>query len=224
MRCSWKPEAQSCLIIVGWRCAGDSDRAWRGDTLPSISTVTRSDEGVVISLMTLAFSDDPATRWMYPEPRQYLTNYPTFVRLYAGAAFDNGTVHSVEENAGFAMWLPPGIGSDEDGLADLLRRSVEPSRLVEIFDLVQQMTSYQPTEPHWFLPLIGVDPICRGKGHGSALLAHMLGRCDREQQLAYLDSTNAKNVPLYERHGFERLGVIQAGSCPPVYPMLRKPR
>jgi GNAT superfamily N-acetyltransferase len=193
-----------------------------GAALPSISAVTRSNEDAVISLMTLAFSDDPATRWMFPDPRQYLTHYPTFVRLYAGAAFDSGNVYAVAGGAGFAMWLPPGIGSDEEGLADLLRRSVEPSRLAEIFDLVQQMASYQPAEPHWFLPLIGADPIRRGKGYGSALLAHMVAQCD--QQLAYLDSTNSRNVPLYERHGFERLGVIKVGSCPPVYPMLRRPR
>ena len=56
----------------------------------SILTVANSDEEAVISLMTLAFSDDPATRWMYPEPRQFLAYYPTFVRLYAGAAFDVG--------------------------------------------------------------------------------------------------------------------------------------
>jgi hypothetical protein len=105
---------------------------------------------------------------MYPEPRQYLTHYPTFVRLYAGAAFDRGSVHAVEGREGYSMWLPPGVHSDEQGLADLLRHSVESTRLAEIFDLVEQMASYQPAEPHWFLPLIGVDPISRGRGHGSA--------------------------------------------------------
>ena len=122
------------------------------------------------------------------------------------------------------MWLPPGVHSDEAGIADLLRQSVAATRLAEILDLVAQMTSFQPAEPHWFLPLIGVDPMSRGRGRGSALLQHMLGQCDRERQLAYLDSTNARNIPLYERHGFERLGVINAGSCPPVFPMLRKRR
>jgi hypothetical protein len=91
--------------------------------------------------MTLAFSADPATRWMYPEPRQYLTNYPTFVRLYAGAAFDNGTVHAVEGGEGYSVWLPPGVHSDEQGLADLIRRSVYATRLAEIFGLVEQMAS-----------------------------------------------------------------------------------
>lgn len=122
------------------------------------------------------------------------------------------------------MWLPPGIKPDEEGLADLVRSSVDATRLAEVFDLVEQMNSYQPAEPHWFLPLIGVDPMHQGNGYGAALLAHVVAQFDREQQLAYLDSTNGKNLPFYERHGFERLGVIRAGSCPPVYPMLRKPR
>jgi ribosomal protein S18 acetylase RimI-like enzyme len=173
--------------------------------------------------MTVAFSDDPPTRWMFPEPSQYLRHFPTFVRLYAGAGFDSGSVLAVEGNEGYAMWLPPGVHSDEEGIADLRRQSAAAARFTDILDLVAQMTSFQPAEPHWFLPLIGVDPINRGRGRGSALLQHTLAQCDREQQLAYLDSTNARNIPLYERHGFERLGVIKAGSCPPVFPMLRKP-
>ena len=120
--------------------------------------------------MTLAFSSDPATRWMYPDPRQYLAHFPAFVLLYAGAAFDSGSVKAVGGNEGFAMWLPPGTHSDEDGLAALLRATVALEQLAEIFDLVEQMASYQPSEPHWFLPLIDVDPICRGQGRGSALL------------------------------------------------------
>jgi ribosomal protein S18 acetylase RimI-like enzyme len=161
---------------------------------------------------------------MFAEPTKYLEHFPTFIRLYAGAGFDSGSVLAVEGNEGYAMWLPPGVHSDEAGIADLLRQSVAATRLTEILDLVAQMTSFQPAEPHWFLPLIGVDPVSRGRGLGSALLQHMLSQCDRERQLAYLDSTNARNIPLYERHGFERLGVINAESCPPVFPMLRKPR
>ena len=45
-----------------------------------------------------------------------------------------------------------------------------------------------------------------------------------EGSLAYLESTNPRNIPLYERHGFERLAILQYGSSPPMVPMLRKPR
>jgi ribosomal protein S18 acetylase RimI-like enzyme len=71
---------------------------------------------------------------------------------------------------------------------------------------------------------MGVDPFHQGKGFGSALMQHALTPCDRDRKLAYLESTNPKNIPLYERHGFELLGTIQVGTSPPLFPMLRKPR
>jgi len=88
----------------------------------------------------------------------------------------------------------------------------------------EQMGTYHPSEPHWYLPLIGVDPKYHGHGFGSALLHYTLNLCDRDNKLAYLESSNPRNIPLYERHGFELRGTIQIGASPPISPMLRKPR
>jgi ribosomal protein S18 acetylase RimI-like enzyme len=72
--------------------------------------------------------------------------------------------------------------------------------------------------------MIGVDPVRQGRGLGSALLKHGLGQCDAQGLPAYLESSNPKNVPLYERHGFEVMGLIQPADFPPLYPMLRVAR
>ena len=69
--------------------------------------------------------------------------------------------------------------------------------------VLEQAGSFHPEEPHWYLPLIGVDPIEQGRGCGSALLRVGLSRCDADRLPAYLESTNPKNIPLYERYGFE---------------------
>lgn len=55
-------------------------------------------------------------------------------------------------------------------------------------------------------------------------MKHTLDACDRDHAPAYLESSNPKNIPLYERHEFELLGTIQVGTSPPIFPMLRKPR
>jgi ribosomal protein S18 acetylase RimI-like enzyme len=86
------------------------------------------------------------------------------------------------------------------------------------------MESYHPRETHWYLPLIGVDPAHQRNGFGAALLQDTLRQCDRDHAVAYLESTNAANVPLYKRHGFEVLGTIQVGSSPPLFPMRRAAR
>jgi RimJ/RimL family protein N-acetyltransferase len=54
-------------------------------------------------------------------------------------------------------------------------------------------------------------------------MRHALIPCDRDRTMAYLESTNPKNISLYERHGFELLGTIQVGASAPLFPMLRKP-
>ena len=88
---------------------------------------------------------------------------------------------------------------------------------------LEQMEKYQPSEPHWHLPLIGVDPIKQGNGYGSALLQYALDKIDKEGEIAYLENSNPLNTPLYERHGFEVLGTIQVDDAPPMYPMIRYP-
>jgi ribosomal protein S18 acetylase RimI-like enzyme len=105
-----------------------------------------------------------------------------------------------------------------------MQRSVPPERQPEISAVFEQMGGYHPHEPHWYLPLIGVDPTRQGRGLGSALLQHALARCDREHAPAYLESSNPANIPLYRRHGFEVIGTVQAGSSPPIVPMLRAAR
>ncbi len=57
----------------------------------------------------------------------------------------------------------------------------------DVFAVFEQMGRHHPREPHWFLPLIGVDPMYQGQGRGSALLRHALLQCDRDRVPAYLE-------------------------------------
>lgn len=93
-----------------------------------------------------------------------------------------------------------------------------------VFSMFEQMETYHPTETHWHLPLIGVDPALQGRGVGAALMRHALEKCDLEETLAYLESSNPRNISLYERLGFEPLGSIQVADSPTIVPMLRRPR
>ena len=193
-------------------------------TILTIKYVTTSDEKAAVDVVTLAFSTDPVARWLYPNPHQYLTNMPPFVRAYGGKAFVHGSAYCVEGYTGAALWLPPDVHPDEDELLLLIQHTVSKREQEDLFALFEQMESYHPKEPHWYLPIIGVDPTHQGQGYGSALMQHALLPCDRDQTQAYLESSNPRNISLYKRHGFELLGTIQVGTSPPVFPMLRKPR
>jgi ribosomal protein S18 acetylase RimI-like enzyme len=125
---------------------------------------------------------------------------------------------------GAALWLPPGQHPDDEALTDLIKRSVPAEAQEQVLRVVEQMAQHHPDGPHWHLALIGVEPAEHRRGHGSALLRYALDAVDANRLPAYLESSNPENIPLYQRHGFEVLGTVQAGSSPPITPMLRPSR
>ena len=189
----------------------------------TIATATDAEIDECVALISLAFVADPAARWLYPDSRAYLANFPRFVKAFGGRAFTHGSAHLVKGSAA-AFWLPPGVEPDEGALISLLQSTVPESGQETVFGVFEEMGRFHPEVPHWYLPLIGTDPALQGRGHGSALLRHTLSSCDADRMPAYLEATSARNVPFYRRHGFEAIGTIQLGASPPITPMLRKPR
>lgn len=188
-----------------------------------VETVTVADQAAVIDALMLSFAGDPMARWSWADPKVYLAAFPRFARAFGGKAFEEGTAHRIG-HAGAALWLAPGVGPDDQAMAELMVETISPTMAEDGGKLMEQMGAFHPKEPHWYLPIIGIDPAHQGKGLGGRLLVHQLAICDRDGALAYLESSNPRNIGLYERHGFEALGRIQAGSSPSMVPMLRKPK
>ena len=181
-------------------------------------------EANAIATLTLAFASDPAARWCWPASADFLVGFPQFVRALGGRAFASQGGFEVADGAGVALWLPPGVEPDEADLIDLVQRRVHASLQNEVFELIQQMGQHHPQFPHWYLPFVGVEPLHQSRGLGAVVLQPILERCDREGLPAYLESSNARNIPFYERLGFRSVGAMQAGTSPEIVPMLREPR
>jgi GNAT superfamily N-acetyltransferase len=177
-----------------------------------------------VATLVVAFSDDPIIRWFLPDSQRYLTHFPELLSLMVEIAVHEGSIDVSGPDAGAALWLAPGAELDDETLGGLMYSTVEPERHEAAFDFLAQMTEYHPTEPHWYLPFIGVDPTCQRQGHGSRLLEQGLARCDRDGLPAYLEASSPRNRPLYERHGFVAFAEVQTADSPPMWPMLRQPR
>lgn len=190
----------------------------------AVRSASRDEEHAVSALITLAFASDPMARWSLKDPQAYLAVMPELIRAFGAAAYDSDSAYLSEDGGGAAMWLPPGVEPDIETLDRLIRENADPAILPDVEGIFDAMARYHPEEPHWYLPLIGTDPMRQGQGIGSALMQHALVRCDRDGVAAYLESSNPLNIPLYRRHGFDILGTIQIGSSPVLTPMLRPPR
>jgi ribosomal protein S18 acetylase RimI-like enzyme len=200
-----------------------------GEELKTMTTIgvraaEDSDQQAVIDVITLAFSNDPMARWAFPHPATYLAVMPRLARAFGGNGFAHGAAHLVDGGLAAAMWLPPGVEPDVEQMTALNEQHVPADRLDDMMQVFERMEQFHPTDPCWYLPLIGVDPSCQGRGFGSALLRHATAQCDRDGMPAYLESSSPRNIPLYQRHGFEIMGSIQVGTSPTLVPMLRRPR
>lgn len=191
---------------------------------PTVTTITPAEVDHAVAVICLSFSSDPAARWTYPDPHVYISYFPRIVRAFGGRAFEHDTGHQVSGFRGAALWLPPGVQPDQEALGAIMQESMAADRFEEITQAFERMGAYHPAEAHWYLPMIGVDPLHQGRGYGSALLRHALLQCDKDRVPAYLESSSPANIPLYERHGFVVLGKVQVGSSPPIFPMLRAAR
>ncbi|MDQ4017724.1 MAG: GNAT family N-acetyltransferase [Thermoproteota archaeon] len=187
------------------------------------TSASASDEASTIDVLVRAFSEDPVAQWIWPDSQQYQMYFPSFVRVFGGKAFTYGSAYYVDGYAAVALWLPPDVLPDDDMLSSIFQRSVSEQSQKDVFTVFDQMGRYHPSEPHWYLPLMGVDPLKQGKGLGSELMKHALVQCDQDNKPAYLESSNPRNIPFYERYGFELLSTIQIGTSPHIFPMLRRP-
>lgn len=178
----------------------------------------------IINSLVLAFSADPVTRWMYPSDEQYFSSFPDFVKSFGAKAFDSKTVYYPNNYAGAALWFPPQVEPDTDLVTKMIQRTISPENIEQVFNLLEQMSQFHLTEPHWYLGILGVEPTQRKKGYGSALIEQILSICDRHNQLAYLEASSLANVPFYEKHGFEVIGKIQVDNSPNMFPMIRYPQ
>lgn len=193
-----------------------------------VRKASRDDVKPLAAALAHAFVEDPVMRWLLPPHHTRRRLFRLFsmelVRLYL--PYDE--VYTTRDIAGGAMWCPPGRWrTPAAGVLRALPRLTWTlrSRLATAFRSVAAIERIHPSEDHWYLAVVGTDPNYQRQGIGSALLAPVLDRCDRDFTPAYLESSREDNLAFYRRFGFEVTGRFQL-PCggPPVWPMWREPR
>jgi hypothetical protein len=117
-----------------------------------------------ISSIVAAFMTDPVARFTYPLLHDHLRAMPQGARDFGGKSFEHGTAYVSADLCGVALWLPPGVHPDDDALEAVFRDTVASEHLDDLMATFEKMGEYHPEEPHWYLPLVGVEPNAQGRG------------------------------------------------------------
>ena len=201
----------------------------------SLAEPVRLAEGQVAAsgaVLARAFADDPFFTHVLSDPVERERLMPPFMTAWTRYGLLFGEVYvtagPVEASA---IWLPPSLIRTEEqrdraGLTAVVSAFSDGARAR--YDAVGQdhdrVRGAAQSVPHWYLVLIGVDPARQGLGLGSLLLRAGLSRVDQDGVECQLFTEQPRNVPLYQRYGFE---IAVEGDLPDGWPhfwfMRRRP-
>ena len=116
-----------------------------------------------------------------------------------------------EEMNGFAAWLPFGFEGNKTlpflkngGLKLFLRSGVGfIGRLLAYEKYAMNLKKEFTDNYDWYLFNLSIKKDAQGKGIASKLMRPMLGFCDDERMVAYLETNKEANVGLYRHYGFD---------------------
>ena len=187
-----------------------------------IARAGNADLDAAAHILAAAFESYAWTRWSIPAD-DYAVRLERLQRLYLGHAHEHGIVlvgglgaHDVN---GVIAVLPPSAPAPSDDLQAQVAE-LHAERLAAI------ASAETPPFPDgvWDLATLGVHPEAQGNGLGFALTEAALVAVDeaRTGTGVALETSDDRNVRLYERAGFSLTATTSIPDGPTVYSMLRQ--
>lgn len=176
-------------------------------------SVTRIAESQIVPagrLLIKAFFDDPFFTYVFPDPNEHMEALDFYFQasIRAGRLFEAVYITSGAPQ-GVAVWGAPSQAFTPEQAAQVgLNRF--PAFFGEAayqryqnmcIDLLALRNRDMPS-PHWYLSILGVDPLHQGKGIGRALMQPVLDQADATGIPCYLETFKDNNLAFYRRCGF----------------------
>ncbi len=188
------------------------------NTIREVSVVTRQTCQEAAEVLGCAFVDEPVSLAIYkqfsPEKRfrnltvDFLAEMEICIRYGCPLQIiDNGKVA-----AAAILYQPGGYPLPWLVQARLLMKSILGHDFYDIrpwLHWLKEIDEIHPQDPHYYIEYLGVLPEYQGQGLGSTILQFITARADEVNSGCFLETASPRNVPLYQRYGFEILAEKQ---------------
>lgn len=175
-------------------------------------------------IIAAAFHDLDVSAWLVPDETDRTRILPAHFALFTQHALTHGTVHTTDDYAGVAVWLPSAAPDIDD--FDARNTAVCGDRTPYFDDLGACFADNHPHhQAHHYLQILAVTPKAQNRGLGSALMKPQHDHADAARMPAYLEAASPRCRNLYLRHGYRDHGepIRARPDAPPLYPMWRDP-
>ncbi|OYY72359.1 MAG: GNAT family N-acetyltransferase [Sphingomonas sp. 28-63-12] len=156
-------------------------------------------------MLSRAFFDDPAIRWIFPSPADRSKRLPKLFALLFDTDADRGMRLVTAKAEAATLWRAP--GQAQTGLGEMLA-SLLPmigafgpaiGRAVAVSKAID---AHMPDGDYWYLHIAGCDPMYQGKGIGGSIVRDGLQRAVDGRFPAYLETPLERNISFYRGLGF----------------------
>ena len=186
-----------------------------------IIPASSADLDEAVACLATAFAQDPITGFLLETGAGYRQRVSRFFSLLMRArialampvlvARDDGEICGA--SMGYATTHPdwPGDITEE---WDHFEKSIPGfTERMAVYDGVA--AQFKPTDPHYYLGVIGTEPKLHGRGIGSQLIKAFcaLSASDPASSGVYLETAQEANLKFYERAGFAETGRGKLGDA-----------
>ena len=179
----------------------------------------------VSNILTDAFADNRSVNYVVKQDRHRLARIRWLMRYAVATGQEFGEVWLSPDRRGAAVTILP--DTKRVSVASV-RRDVALALLATGLGNVyrtlhreKRIKALHPEEPFCHLWFLGVEEEAQGRGIGSRLLQNIIDRCESQQRAIYLETSTLRNVPWYEKFGFEVYHELNLSY--PLYMMRRIP-
>lgn len=184
---------------------------------------SRTDRTRVVDILSASFDDNQSINYLIKQDAKRKQRLRHLMEYCFDVCLMEGAICLDEEEVACMLILD----SEKKGnswrklLLDirLVWKSIGVRRIPKVQKREKVLRANHPKEPFYYLWFVGVEPIQQGKGKGNALLQEALKICDEQKRPVYLETSVLRNLPWYERFGFDIFNELDLGYR--LYQMLR---
>lgn len=163
-----------------------------------------------LATLVEAFASDPMATYFFPLASKRSSGLAHILRVALRHGLCDGVVDSVHASGGVAIWLRSECATMN--LPRMIRTGLLAAalkvgfaatrRIMRFLQRMEEQRNQSIAGRHWYLLNLAVRPELQGQGLGSVLLRSGLDRAQHQGVPCFLETTNPRNVPFYQKHGF----------------------
>ena len=195
--------------------------------------IKKDDIGRLAEVAADAYRDYPLHNW-FTKGKYDAVSSRLIMEISLKTMTEEALIYAdSEEINGFAVWLPFGFTGSKTlpflfngGLKLIFHSGLGIiSRLLTYESYAMNLKKKFTDNYDWYLYNLSIKKEAQGQGLASKLMRPMLGFCDDERMVAYLETNKEANVGLYKHYGFDLMKEELIPKTPVThYSMVRHPK